>query len=406
MAKTGTLDTRRLRIGFFIPWITKGRGGTENVGQMMANAMQARGHQAVIFTFDDAKGASLWPLSDEIELVHLSEAADEPADGQMALEVAARNLDLLVGLHMNATFTRYVRCAWKTGLPIVLSEHIDPRFPDWIGAFPADERQATFSGATLIHILVEAFRDTFHEDFRDKVRVVPNTIREPVELADLAADKTERTILTVSRLVPRKNVDRLIEAFAQVAREFPDWTLRIVGDGAARPPLAKLAKTLGVGRRVTFVGEMSDPYPEYQRADLFVTPSLFEGFGLTLCEANAHGVPGIGYAACNGINEQIVPGENGLLSRGGEDLGTLAADMRTLMADDALRQKMGARARELFLERYANAVVEDGWERVFLEAAAMDEARAKPTQAEIRAVRLWETVHGPLHVETPKAGKY
>lgn len=406
MATTGTPQTPRLRIGFFVPWITKGRGGTENVGHMMANAMCQRGHEVVIFTFDDAKGESLWPLEDAIELVHLSEKDDAPADGQMALEVAARSLDLLVGLHMNRTFTRYVRCAWKTGLPIVLSEHIDPRFPNWIGAFPEEERQITFSGATRIHMLVGAFRDTLQPDLHDRIRVVPNTIREPGTLADLAAPKKNRTILTVSRLVPRKNVARLVDAFASLAREFPDWRLRIVGDGSELARLKAQARTLGIARRVTFVGEMPDPYPEYREADLFVTPALFEGFGLTLCEANAHGVPGIGYAVCNGINEQILPGENGFLSSGGQELGSLAEDMRKLMAEDTLRQKMGARARELFLERYSNTVVHDGWEALFIEAASAPLDRTPPSQAALRTVRLWESVHGPLHVISPSAGKH
>ncbi len=80
MAKTGTQDRRRLRIGFFVPWITKGRGGTENVGHMMANAMRQRGHDVTIFTFDDAKGPSCWPLDDGIDLVHLPEADDKQAD--------------------------------------------------------------------------------------------------------------------------------------------------------------------------------------------------------------------------------------------------------------------------------------------------------------------------------------
>ncbi len=69
-----------MRIGFFVSWITQGKGVTENVGHMMANAMAERGHEVVIFTFDNKAGPSLWPLDDSIELVHLAEANDEVAD--------------------------------------------------------------------------------------------------------------------------------------------------------------------------------------------------------------------------------------------------------------------------------------------------------------------------------------
>lgn len=394
-----------LAIGFFIPWITKGRGGTENVGQMMANAMAARGHRVVVFTFDDARQPSRWPLAPQIELVWLAEADNAEADRQMALDVTARNLDLLVGLHMNRTFTRYLRAAYRADVPIVLSEHIDPRFPRSLGVFGAEERLVTFSGATRIHLLDDAFRTTLPPALQDRIRVIPNTVREPDSLADPGAPRKTRTVLTVSRLVPRKNVERLVDAFAQAVRGLPYWRLKIVGAGGSEAAIRDQVKARGLGRLVTLTGEMDDPYPAYLDADLFVTPSLSEGFGLTLCEANAHGLPAIGYAMCPGVNSQILPGENGFLSDGGVDMGSLARDMRRLMEDAPLRRKMGARARELFLNRYSNRQIFDAWEALLREAAAERPNRPPPSQAEVTAVRLWEAMNGPVRLEAEETGQ-
>ncbi|MEA1052142.1 glycosyltransferase [Lamprobacter modestohalophilus] len=384
----------QMAIGFFVPWITKSRGGTENVGQMMANAMVARGHVVVIFTFDDDRGPSRWPLDERIGLVHLPERQDEPADQAMMVEVASRNLDLLVGLHMNRTLLRYVKCAHKVGLPVVLSEHIDPTFPNLIGAFPEEERVLALSGATLVHLLVEAFRPTVPRYLGDRVRVIPNTIAEPAELAQPNAEKEFKTVLTVARLVSRKNTALLLNAFALIAHNCPDWRLCILGDGPERDALTAQAKTLGLSESVDFVGHQDNTYPFYRDADLFVIPSLYEGFGLTLCEALAHALPSVGFALCNGVNEQILDGKNGFLIAGEPSAEALAEKMQTLMQNRNLRSAMSAGAWESFRARYSNKRVHDAWEQIFAEAYAIGPRTAKLNEQQIARLRLQEAIWG------------
>ncbi|WP_167620171.1 glycosyltransferase [Paracoccus ravus] len=385
----------RMRIGLFVPWITKGLGGTENVGHQMANAMAERGHEVVIFTFDDQRAAPRWPLAQGIRLVHLSEDEDERADQQMALDVAVHGLDLLVGLHMNRTFTRYIRCARRLGLPIVLSEHIDPRMPNWIGRFDADERAATFFGATLIHVLTDAFRHTLGPLHADRVRVVPNTVRPAKHLAEPGADVALKVLMTVSRLVPRKNVDVLISAFARLAPEFPDWRLRIVGDGPEEASLKALARTAGIADQVDFAGEIADPYPLFETAHLFALPSTVEGFPLVTCEAMAHGLPIVGYALCNGLNQQVVPGVNGVLAKGWQDVPSLAEALRPLMRDAALRRQMGAASAQRFANTYGAERIHDAWEAMFAEAVEIGADSTRPNQRQRMMLALDELVWGP-----------
>lgn len=385
-----------MKIGFFIPWITMGRGGTENVGQMMANAMSERGHEVTIFTFDDSNSPSRWPLASEISLVHLPEAVDVPADHAMAVAVASRNLDLLVGLHMNRTMLRYVRCAHKVGLPLVLSEHIDPRFPKWVGSNSADERDIAMAGATLVHLLVNDFVGTLEPTARGKARVIPNTVPEPSALATPGATRDQYTLICVARLVPRKNVGRLIEAYARLAEEFPQWRLQVVGDGTLRDKLEEQVKTAGLADRVIFEGEQEDVYRYLAAADLFVIPSLFEGFPLTLCEALAHGLPAVGFGSCSGVKEQIEHGKTGLLCDGVDEAKELEAALRHLMADNKAREDMGAAARSRFIERFSNSTIHALWEEMFADAAQMRPSLTKPDHQKLMAVRLWEHVWGPI----------
>lgn len=381
-----------MRIGFFVPWITKGRGGTEHVGQMMANAMAARGHDVTVLTFDDSRGPALWPLDDGIDLVHLPEAETAAADQRMAIEVASRNLGVLVGLHMNRGFARYVRCATKAGLPLVLSEHADPAGPAQLGTFSPEERGVVFFGATLIHLLGDPFRATLDEHLQDRIRVVPNTIRPPKGQAQAGKRTGRKTLLAVARLVPPKNMSRLIEVFARLAPDHPDWSLRIVGDGPQKKALARQAKRTRLGDRITLTGALDDPYPAYEAAQLFVTASVHEAFGLTACEASAHGLPVVGYAACNGLRGQVVHGETGWLAAGGAATGSLADDLSMLMRDDALRGRMGHAARARYQTHYAPEPVHAAWEGMIAEAAANRPIHRRPSPQNMAAVRLWDLV--------------
>ena len=135
-----------MKICFIVPWITKGRGGTENVGQMMANAMAARGHEVDVVTFDDDRGPSRWPLAHGITLSYVGEATGLAQDNQLLLTIASLAPDLVVGLHMNRTFLSYVRVTHKLGVPLVLSEHQDPRFPARIGTLPRPSSALPFRG--------------------------------------------------------------------------------------------------------------------------------------------------------------------------------------------------------------------------------------------------------------------
>ncbi|MDJ0766390.1 MAG: glycosyltransferase [Myxococcota bacterium] len=388
---------QRFCIAFFVPWITESRGGTENVGQMMANAMASRDHDVHIFTFDDERKPSVWPLADSIVLHHLETGDSSAADGRMLTSVAQVMPDLIVGLHMNRTFLRYVKCARKLGVPIVLSEHIDPRFPERLGTFSREERLIAFHGATRIHLLVEAFRATLPDHMQDKVRVIPNTVPPARNLADPKGNpKEKKTLVTVARLVPRKNILRLIEEFALAAFEVPEWQLQIIGDGSQMNELAELTEKLDIQRSVEFVGEISDPYAYLEQAHCFVLASLFEGFPMSSLEAMAHGLPIVGYDVCNGINVQVVHGENGLLVHKSSQRGALAQALLSMLSNDDLRVGMGTASLKRYEMLYSNKTVFNQWETLFIEAADDHRDLKRPELRTLLSAELDKVVFGGL----------
>lgn len=114
-------------------------------------------------------------------------------------------------------------------------------------------------------------------------------------------------IVAVGRLVPLKRFDDLIAAFARIADAYPTVGLRIVGDGPARPSLERQVQSLGLGLRVDFRGRREDPFAEMVGARALVSASETEGFGMTLVEALALGVPVVSSDCPYGPREILAP---------------------------------------------------------------------------------------------------
>jgi glycosyltransferase involved in cell wall biosynthesis len=163
----------------------------------------------------------------------------------------------------------------------------------------------------------------------------------------------ERIILFVGRLVRRKGLDDLLEAFAILKNELPPPKpkLIIVGEGPERGSLKEKAESLGLTNDVEFKGYLTgrDLQQEYERCTIFVLPSKFvqtdvanEGLGLSLIEASMYGKP---LVATNhgGISEIVKNGVNGLLVPEA-DPTRLSQALRKLLINPRLASEMGSNA--------------------------------------------------------------
>lgn len=160
-----------------------------------------------------------------------------------------------------------------------------------------------------------------------------------------------RVILAPTRLVPRKGVDRLIEALPSIRAAHPDAVLLVAGDGPQLPALQVLAQDVGCADAVRFAGAVPPPVmPDYYAlADLVALPNRAEpgesdGMPLVFLEANACGIPVIGGRA-GGTPEAVQDGMNGLLVDGNDPAAIATAAIRILGdADLAGRMRQAALA--------------------------------------------------------------
>ena len=193
--------------------------------------------------------------------------------------------------------------------------------------------------------------------------VIPNPVSVPPTSKDASSkpDRTRKVLLAVGRFEPQKDHKVLLEAFGLVAVDFPEWNLRIVGDGELRPRLEAQARELGLQERIQLPGVTKEIGREYAGADLFVMPSLYESFGLATAEALTHGLPAIGFADCPGTNELIIHDRNGILVQGPERAVALADGLRRAMSSPELRKRLGAQGPDS-MSMYSRQRICDKWE--------------------------------------------
>lgn len=273
----------------------------------------------------------------------------------------------LVHIHDHRTLLTVTAAhyAKKHGVPYVLQAH---------GALPQD------TGSTRMKWLFDQFwservilgaagvialNETEAERYRalgvdeEKIAIVPNGI-DLAEYPDLPArgrfraawgiGTAAKVVLYLGRLDPTKGIDLLIRSFAEVAREFDDAVLMLVGgDMGHNEEFRQRVRTLGLDDRVIFTGFVSkeDKMAAYTDADVFVTPS-FTGFPVTFLEACLCGTP------------IVTTGKGDLLGWVDNTVGfttaytpeALAGAIGHLLADDALRAGFGEQAKELVRTRY------------------------------------------------------
>lgn len=159
-----------------------------------------------------------------------------------------------------------------------------------------------------------------------KVKVIynfvdSNKIRELCKEKDLPQDFNSALpfIGTVSRLAPEKGVHFLIQGFKSLLDKV-DARLIIVGDGVEKSRLEQMAKELGIKEKVFFTGLADNPFKYIKKMDVFILPSLWEGFPNVLLEAMTCGVPVIASDSVGGISEVIQNKKNGLLVKPGSSL--------------------------------------------------------------------------------------
>ncbi|MCF6254438.1 MAG: glycosyltransferase [Thiomicrorhabdus sp.] len=183
----------------------------------------------------------------------------------------------------------------------------------------------------------------------DKVKTVLNPL--DIKMIDqLALAPSSSTIhlkdgvihlVSLGRLHPYKGFDLLIEAFYQLFKQYKHIHLSIIGEGEQRDSLLKKINQFGLGAHITLLGQLKNPFPILVQADIFILPSIQEGWGLALTEAMYLGLPAVAFdCKNNGPQEIIQNNQNGLLAKSFE-VADLVEKIERLIVSEVLREQLG-----------------------------------------------------------------
>nr|WP_255609153.1 glycosyltransferase family 4 protein [Methylosinus sp. Sm6] len=355
-------------------------GGAERVLASVASGLVDRGHCVTLITSDPPDTQPYYPLSPSVQRLFLGVGTVERSSKLWEVvkrvwlirrEILDRRPDVVIAF-MHSSYIPIGMALVGTGIPVVASEHIG--FEHYrLRPFQQALLMLTPLIAIRITVVSEQIRMQFSYWLRRRMVVVPNPIGSPPPegstVKEAAADR--KILLAVGRLASQKDHACLIAAFARLAWRFPDWTLRIVGEGELRGDLERQVADLGLRDRVDLPGAIREIDLEYRKARLFVSPSRYESFGLATAESLISGTPAVAFDDCPGTDTLIENDVNGVLVDGKRDrVEALAIALERLMAAPEEIERLSRASAMRIREAYRLPKVLDVWEDVLANSRA------------------------------------
>ncbi len=378
--------------------------GLEGLGRVMtekANYLAGRGHEVMLVTYEQGRHPMGFTLKKEVAHIDLNSryftiyrhglfyrwlaAWRIRRQFESALQkiICAYEPDVMV---VPTNIAEYSNAIIKIGrqVPVVVESHTSYRYDMMIGGLYKRLKnmlhKQSFSHASLIVTLTHGDAVYWQKDCRNVV-TIPNPLTFfPNPLPAMVKDPFR--IISVGRLQRQKRFDRLIDAFAMIADKYPQWHVDIFGDGEEKAVLNMQIERCGLAGRVTLNAPVGDIAAEYMRSQFLVLSSDFEGFGLVMTEAMACALPVVATNCPYGPSDIVDDGQNGLLA----DLtaADLSSKMAAMMADRAMRESMGRKARQTAM-RYNADVVMAQWESAYASQCRSRKADSGGTGGEEEA---------------------
>ncbi len=335
-------------------------GGAERVASLLCNYWVEKGHKVTLMPTYSGRGDCVYEINDKVNISFLSDILGSTKNNfwsRVRRFILLRKVilneapDVIVSFLAQVNVTA-ILAAIGTYIPVIVSERTyPPQYP--IGFIWTILRRITYPLASAIVMQTNQGLDWLKDECpHGRGFVISNPIIFPmsvgkpiVETTRIVEDK-KNICLAVGRLDEGKRFIEIINVFSGLAREFTNWDLVFLGDGEERAALEKEAIVSGLQERIHLPGRVGNLGDWYERANLFVLNSRFEGFPNVLLEAMAHGVPCVSVDCDTGPRDLISSEENGLLIPNNSSKH-LRSSMEILMRDITLARALGQSAKEV-----------------------------------------------------------
>ncbi|HJN37185.1 MAG TPA: glycosyltransferase [Gammaproteobacteria bacterium] len=348
-----------MKLCFFIS--TLNPGGAERVASLLCNEW-AKQHDVHLITLS-SEPKPHFPLNPSIHLHSLNHTPNESLSIVQRLYRLGKRVkklhqtlkelqpDVLISFMIESNII-----ASLASLPLkhklVLSERTHPgyfrnplldhtlgRYSKWLRtdlSLVANKvlRKRFYSRADHVVVQTKHIADWFEKN----TQLTCNVIENPIDLSLYSATPTpsNQTITCIGRMTFEKGHDLLIHAFISIAKQHPDWNLNLYGDGPLRPSLQKIAQQSPYSQQIHFLGSTKKIPEVLNTTDIFVLPSLIEGFPNILLEALSSGCS-ILSTHYPGFPEYLTPYLKLCLP---DDIASMSTQLQELMNHSKLRETL------------------------------------------------------------------
>jgi len=326
-----------------------GYGGAERVAVLLANGLTQRGHQLIIVSKLSSK--QTYETDKHIKLVNIFEQEGGKysrwisASRQLRKILKQERPDVIIGImEIHSLLAKIASIG--LGIPIIATMHNTFERPDSqkmskLEYFLKFYVNKLFSQVT---VLTEADKKVIGNRLKHVV-VMPNPLStEPTT----SIEGKKKQIIAVGRLDWHyKGFDILLKAWGKIANTYPEWTLKIAGDGSSQEfaDIENMMKENNVTNRAELLGFRNDIKDLFRQSEVFILSSRYEGFGLVLIEAMSQGCACV---ACDykGRQSEIITNASEGVVCPPEDVDALAEAMKRVLDDADYRKTLQQNAIE------------------------------------------------------------
>ncbi|TYZ24504.1 glycosyltransferase family 4 protein [Selenomonas ruminis] len=343
-------------------------GGVARVLANVANMFSDSGDEVSIIVMDSC-GESFFRINTNIKILTLNNGICNSIVGQFigAIKTVYELRKRIKQMQPDVVFAFWTSRAiiaiiagYKLGIPIVACEHT---------AYCRARKDANII-RYIVYRQAAAIVSLTNEDAVRYKKINPNTYVIPNEINDLEIRKhnnsNEKVILSVGRWSREKGYDLLIEAWNIIANKYNGWKLKIVGDKEdlefVEEVNAKI-RNYKIGHTIEVKDATLDIMDEYDKADIFVLSSRWEGLPMVLLEAMSRGVASVSFDCPTGPRDIITNEYNGFLVNA-NNVKMLSEKIELLIQNNELRKKIGVRANKEICEKYNREIIYAKWNEV------------------------------------------
>lgn len=350
-------------------------GGAERVACTLANAWVAKGNEVTLMPcFAQGSGKSFYPLDKKVDVQWLSQSLPKNKGlARLVKPFVLRRLikqsqaDVIVSFLTNVNITALL-ASMGLDVPVIVSERSDPRFQK-ISSSLKFLRKKLYPSADAVILQTEATAAQFQQVVPKLRRlvVIPNPLPQALQkkAPNLAAGSV---VVAMGRLVESKQFDRLINIFAKVHHQCPDWHLQIYGEGPEEAHLNHLIVEQGLQKFVHLMGNTTTPWDVMRQASILAMTSRLEGFPNVMLEGMASGLPVVVYDCPSGPKELSQNGQVAKLVPLNNDR-LFEQQLVALMQDKLQRENFATQGQEAVFSRYSQEKVLQLWDSLFEEVA-------------------------------------